>query len=206
MQIHILKFNYNLISFKNSTILSCKNQIKIGQLNIKDNENTEEQKNNLKNYTYNEYLQTVYGALGTLTDDEKDSVLSSLKVNEIFEFLTVEEKANQYINELQNTLFAGLKFHNSLCKLLGIEIPKNKTLVETYRDLDKDSKFKLTLELMNEPDFQKDCSQILINDYKRLAKSDSVIGAIDKILNIGGYFERALAQGIGCDHKYEDVK
>ena len=32
-----------------------------------------------RDYTYDEYLETVFGALKTLTDDEKDCVLSNLK-------------------------------------------------------------------------------------------------------------------------------
>ena len=55
---------------------------------------------------------------------------------------------------------------------------------------------------MNKPDFQKDCSKILIADYKRLVESDSLIGALDKLFNISGYFESAIERSIGCDHKY----
>lgn len=162
----------------------------------------------MKNHTYDEYLETVYGALRTLTDDEKDSVLSNLKLQEIFAFLTTDEKekVDEYVNGLVNTIISYLKFYNALCKLLGIELPKEKTIVESYKELDTDKKFYMALALMNEPEFQKDCSKILIDDYKRLAKSDPVIGALDKLLNVGGYFERALAHGIGCDHKYEVQK
>jgi len=162
----------------------------------------------LKNYTYDEYLQTLYGALGTLTDDEKDSILSNLQPRDIFALITTDEKekVDGYINELRSTLICYLKFHNALCKLLGIESLKDKTIVESYRELDADCKFKTTLDLMNEPDFQKDCSQILVDDYKRMAKSDSLIGAIDKVLNVSGCFGRLLKQGIGCDHKYEVMK
>lgn len=159
----------------------------------------------MKNYTYDEYLQTTYGALEKLTDDEKDSVLSNLKVREIFAFLTTDEKekVDGYILELRNTILRYLKFHNALCKLLGIEQIKNSTILENYRALNADNKFDTALALMNEPDFQKDCSKILVNDYKRLAKSDPLIGALDKVLNVSGYFERAIAQSIGCNHKYE---
>lgn len=165
-------------------------------------------KNNLKSYTYDEYLQVLYGALRTLTDDEKDSVLSNLKLKEIFAFLTTDKKEeiDGYVFELRNTILTYLKFHNAFCKLLKIEPLKSETIIERYRELDKDSKFNLAFELMNEPDFQKDCSRILINNYKRQAKSDPMIGAIDKVLNIGSYFERALAQSIGCEHKYEVEK
>lgn len=162
----------------------------------------------MNNYTYDEYLETVYGALRTLTDDEKDSVLSNLKPHEIFAFLTTDEKekVNEYVKNFENTLLANLRYYNALCKLLGIELPKEKTIVESYRELNTDNKFDTALALMNEPDFQRDCSKILIDDYRRLAKSDPVIGALDKLLNMSGYFEKALAQGIGCDHKYEAQK
>ena len=86
--------------------------------------------------------------------------------------------------------------------MLGVEPIKEQSIIEQYEELDTDGKFDTALALMNEPSFQKDCSQILIDDYKRIAKSDPVIGALNKVLNIGGYFERVLERGIGCDHKY----
>ena len=95
-----------------------------------------------------------------------------------------------------------LRYHNALCKLLGIEPIKELTIIERYEELDADGKFDTALALMNESSFQKDCSKILIDEYKRLAKTDPVIGALDKVLNIGGYFEGVLERGIGCDHKY----
>ena len=158
----------------------------------------------MRTYTYDEYLQTLFGALQTLTDEEKDSLLTNLKPSEIFAFLTMEEKEkiDEYIVELRKTILSYLKFHNAICKLLKIDLLEDKTIVEMYRELDADKKFESALDLMNEPDFQKDCSQILINDYKRLVKSDSFIGALDKLLNVSGCFERLLEQGIGCNHKY----
>lgn len=157
-----------------------------------------------RDYTYDEYLETVFGALKTLTNDEKDCVLSNLKPHDIFAFITTNEKdkIDGYVNELRRSILTSLRYHNALCKLLGIEPLKDKTIVEQYEELDTDSKFDVALALMNRSSFQKDCSKILIDDYKRLAKTDPVIGALDKVLNIGGYFERVLAQGIGCDHKY----
>ncbi len=162
----------------------------------------------MKNYTYDEYLQIVFGELEKLTNEEKDSLLSNLKLHEIFAFITTDEKekVDGYINELRTTILDYLRFHNALCKLLGIESLKDKTIVESYRELDADCKFKTTLDLMNEPDFQKDCSQILVDDYKRLAKSDPFIEAINKTLNVSGYFEKLLKQGIGCNHKYEVIQ
>lgn len=161
-------------------------------------------KNNLRDYTYDEYLETVYGALRTLTDDEKDCVLSNLKPHDLFALITTDEKEKvvDFINGLRKLLLTNLRYHNALCKVLGVEPIKEQSIIEQYEELDTDGKFDTALALMNEPSFQKDCSQILIDDCKRIAKSDPVIGALNKVLNIGGYFERVLERGIGCDHKY----
>ncbi len=159
----------------------------------------------MKNYTYDEYVKIVFGELEKLTNEEKESLLSNLKLHDIFAFITTDEKekVDGYIYALRKIILDYLRLHNALCKLLGIELLKDKTIVESYRELNAEDKFKTTLDLMNEPDFQKDCSQILVDDYKRMAKSDALIGAIDKVLNVSGYFESLLKQGIGCDHKYE---
>lgn len=162
----------------------------------------------MRDYTYDEYLETVYGALRTLTDDEKDCVLSNLKPHDIFAFITTNEKdkVDEYINELRKTLLDSLRYHNALCKLLGIEPLKDKTIAEQYEELDSDSKFDTALALMNESPFQKDCSEILLADMKRTVKSDPTLSAINKLFNITGYFEKAIKLGIGCDHKYEVSK
>lgn len=162
----------------------------------------------MRDYTYNEYLDTVYGALGTLTEEEKDAVLSNLKPHDIFAFITTDEKekVDEYIKNLENTLLSNLRFYNSLCKLLGIELPKEQTIAEQYERLDAEQKFDMALALMNKRDFQRDCSKILIDDFKRIAKSDPTLNAIDKLFNFSRYFEGALERGIGLDHKYEVSK
>lgn len=161
-----------------------------------------------RDYTYDEYLETVFGALKTLTDDEKDCVLSNLKPHDIFAFITTNEKdkVDKYVNELRRMILDNLRYHNALCKLLGIEPLKDKTIAEQYEDLDAEDKYDTALALMNEPSFQKDCSEILLADMKRIVESDPTLSAINKLFNITGYYEKALKQGIGCDHKYEVSK
>lgn len=156
-------------------------------------------------YTYEKYLETVYGALRTLTDDEKDCVLSNLNPREIFALLATDKKENvdEFINGLKRMFQVYFRYHNAMCKLLGIEPLKNKTITEQYKELNEKDRFDTALALMNEPSFQKDCSKILINDYKRIAKSDPTIRALEKVLNVGGHLENLLQQGIGSDHKYE---
>lgn len=159
----------------------------------------------MKDYTCDKYLETVLDALKPLTDEEKKSILSALKLNEIYDLLTKEEVASKYLEELRKTIMFYLEYHNVLCKLFGLKEPKDKTVTEKYKELDDDSKFNTALELMNEPSFQKDCSKILINDFKKVAKSDQTLSAIDKLFNISGYFEKALERGIACNHKYEAI-
>lgn len=161
-----------------------------------------------RDYTYDEYLETVFGALKTLTDDEKDCVLSNLKPHDIFAFITTNEKdkIDGYVNELRRSILTSLRYHNALCKLLGIEPLKDKTIEEQYKELDADDKFDAALALLNEPSFQKDCCKIMIEDFKRIANSDPALSAVDKLFNISGYFEKALEFGIGCDHRYEASK
>lgn len=164
--------------------------------------------NEYRDYTYDEYLETVFGALKTLTDDEKDCVLSNLKPHDIFAFITTNEKdkIDGYVNELRRSILTSLRYHNALCKLLGIEPLKDKTIAEQYEELDTDSKFDVALTLLNDPSFQKNCCKILIEDMKRIVNSDPALSAVDKLFNISKFFETALERGIGCDHVYKISK
>lgn len=103
---------------------------------------------------------------------------------------------------MRRSILTSLRYHNALCKLLGIEPLKDKTIAEQYEELDVDGKFDTALALMNEPSFQNNCSKILINDFKRIVKSDPTLNAIDNLFNFSRYYEKALERGIGCDHKY----
>lgn len=158
----------------------------------------------MKSYTCNENLETTFNALRTLTDDEKDSVFAIFTdLRELIKVLILDEKEKiEYINEVRRMILSHMKFHNAMCKLLGVELPKDKTIAEEYEKLNPEKRFDAALALMNKPAFQKDCSKILIEDFKRVAKSDPLIGALDKMFNISGCFESAIEHSIGCDHKY----
>lgn len=156
----------------------------------------------MKNYTYDEYLQIVFEALDTLTNEEKEAVLSKISLYDLFSLMMTNEKDKEsYIASLGSLILSYLNFCIILCKLIGVELPQNKTLVETYRELNADEKFDAALGLMNETDFQKDCSKILVNDFKKMTKSNPIANAIDKTLNLGEYFEKSIERGIGCSHK-----
>ena len=156
----------------------------------------------MENKNYNEYLEIVLKALKPLTDEEKDYIFCNLKINEIHNLLTKGEEAGKYLTELRNTIFNYMKFHEAICKMFGFEPLKRQTIAEEYKELDAEGKFDTALALMNESDFQKDCSEILFADMKRIVESDPTLSAINKLFNITGYYEKAIKLGIGCDHKY----
>ena len=76
------------------------------------------------------------------------------------------------------------------------------TISEKYDALDDDEKKYIVLNLMNNPDFQKKCCEILCRDMKRCINDDATLKALDQLFGVSKYFDRLISAGIGCDHEY----
>ena len=81
-----------------------------------------------------------------------------------------------------------------LIRLLNI----NKAREVCYED----EKKQIVLNLINNPDFQKKCCEIMSCDMKRNINADDTLKALDQLFNFGKYIDEFIEAGIGCDHEY----
>lgn len=161
-------------------------------------------KNEIKKtaHSYSEVMR----AIDKLSEEEKNVVLGFLKVNEIKILLDDKDAFIQYCNEW--TVYANrlTLFINSMKKLYEmIDMPTDTVdeIVCDYNKLDEDKKKEITLKLMNNGTFQKDCCKILVGDMERLVKESPTLKNINDTFNIVGWYKRNVERGIGMNHKYE---
>lgn len=159
-------------------------------------------------YTYDDLLQAV-----SSLDDEKKiflmqavdmrHVLSMMNSDKAFEktmknidtYIAYYQLMQAYLKDLKDCLESGNYVTSSI-------ISKD-TILEVYNNLEDGEKKSVILDLMNNADFQRKCSEILVCDFKRIVNSNPSLKVIDNLIGLGKYFDQSIQLGIGCNHKYE---
>lgn len=153
-------------------------------------------------YTYTELMR----AVDKLDDREHEKLLSMLKINEILFLMNDEKEYDHYMDCLQQLVEYYMVVYSALedvKKNIKIPVDEQADFSKGYDALPEEKKMDVALGMLNNPIFQKNCAKILTSDYKRIAKSDPTVGAIDALFGISKYFEKLIEQGIGCKHRYE---
>lgn len=158
-------------------------------------------------YTYDDLFQAV-----SCLDDEKKTflmqtadmrhVLSMMNSDKTFEktmksidtYIAYYQLLQAYLVDLKECLESG-----SYIVAAGINVD---TISENYDSLEEDEKKAVVLNLMNNPDFQKKCCEILCRDMKRCINDDATLKVLDQLFGVSKYFDRLISAGIGCDHEY----
>lgn len=152
--------------------------------------------------TYDEVIR----AVDKLTEEEKQNIFSILSVSDLTTLLSSTENIKFYIGEAHKCVN---RINSVICSISKLHKYVNNLtsnadyIVEDYEKLTDDQKKEITLRLLNNGEFQKDCCEILVSDMERIAKSDETVKAINDVFNITGWFKTLIKQGIGMNHKYE---
>lgn len=159
-------------------------------------------------YTYDDLLQAV-----SSLDDEKKTflmqavdmrhVLSMMNSDKAFEktmknidtYIAYYQLMQAYLEDLKDCLESGNYVTSSI-------ISKD-IILEVYNNLEDGEKKSVILDSMNNADFQRKCSEILVCDFKRIVNSNPSLKVIDNLIGLSKYFDQAIQLGIGCNHKYE---
>lgn len=137
-----------------------------------------------------------------LLENINDSMLYALnsegrfdqKLKEIDNHIAQWQLLESYLLELKTRLVTGE--YNAASAI------DKDTISEKYDDLKENDKKYVVLTLMNNPDFQKKCCEILCCDMKRCINDDATLKALDQLFGVSKYFDRLISAGIGCDHEY----
>ena len=158
-------------------------------------------------YTY----EDVFNVLNSMDEEKRDFLLEKINISSMLCALNSEDCFDQAIKEFDDCIaqwqlleayLAELKTKlvTGECNVVGV---MNKdTVSEKYNQLKDDDKRHVVLNLMNNPDFQKKCCEILCSDMKRCINDDATLKALDQLFGVSKYFDRLISAGIGCDHKY----
>lgn len=152
--------------------------------------------------------EDVLKVLRKLPEFERDSLLTIFTVSDIRKLLNKSAKEYEQWNNEMNTLVEHYAMMLKTVELLykGIDamlLDDEKCFSSDYDKLTDEHRKRVALELLNNNDFQKNCCEILVKDYKRIVKSNDLLTVLDSVLGLGKYYEKCIQTGFGCDHKYE---
>lgn len=158
-------------------------------------------------YTY----EDVFNVLNSMDEEKREFLIERTDMPELLNLLNSEEAFEatlenvdgyiaryqlwqSYLLELKTRLVTGE--HNAT------SVIDKDTIPEKYDELKDGDKRRVVLNLMNNPDFQKKCCEILCSDMKRCISDDATLKALDQLFGVSKYFDRLISADIGCEHKY----
>lgn len=155
--------------------------------------------------------EDVFNALNSMDEEKRAFLLEKVTISSLLDGLNSEESFEAAIKEIDDCIAQYQLLEANLVELktklvtseynVSSVIDKD-TVSEKYDDLNEDDKKDVVLNLMNNPDFQKKCCEILCFDMKRCINSDDTLKALDQLFGVSKYFDRLISAGIGCDHAY----
>lgn len=57
--------------------------------------------------------------------------------------------------------------------------------------------------MLNNSEFQKDCCEILADDFERIVEENPTLKLLNDTLGISKWYKKNIALGIGCNHEYK---
>ena len=115
------------------------------------------------------------------------------------------EKLDEGIEQLNNTIEQYERLADAILSLkvsISEKWATPDSVVEDYAELDEEEQRKAVVDLLNTNGFQQKCSEVLVDDLKRIVADDPTLQFIDKTFNITNILGDMITQGIGCDHHY----
>lgn len=155
--------------------------------------------------------EDVFNALNSMNEEKRAFLLEKVTVSSLLNGLNSEEGFEEAIKEIDDCIAQWQLLESYLLelktRLVTVEynatsVVDKDTISEKYDELKDDDKRYVVLNLMNNPDFQKKCCEILCSDMKRCINDDATLKALDQLFGVSKYFDRLISAGIGCDHEY----
>lgn len=154
--------------------------------------------------------ENVCNALNSMDAEKEVFLLENITVSMLYT-LNSEDRFDQKIKEIDDRIAQWQLLESYLLELktrlvtgeYRVTGAIDKDIIsEKYNILDEDEKKHIVLNLMNNPDFQKKCCEILCCDMKRCINDDATLKVLDQLFGVSKYFDRLISAGIGCDHEY----
>lgn len=159
-----------------------------------------------KEYTPTHSYDEVMKAIMKLPENKKKFLLNNFNLEQIVSVMGSEDTFISNIDTCQEYAYAWVFIGNilsDLYELVNTPDDASDNVINAYDKMDILQKKETALKLLNNSDFQRDCSDILVNDMERIAKSNPTLKAFDDMIGITKYLKRCVRLGIGTEHKYE---
>lgn len=145
--------------------------------------------------TFNYTLEDLARAIAGLEEHEQSAIIGNNLINMQYLLKLMNdddtckdtiEKLDEGIEQLNNTIEQYERLADAILSL--------KVSISEKR--------KAVIDLLNTDGFQQKCSEVLVDDLKRIVADDPTLQLIDKTFNITNILGDMITQGIGCDHHY----
>ena len=164
--------------------------------------------------TFNYTLEDLARAIAGLEEHEQSAIIGNNLIN--MQYLSklmndddtckdTIEKLDEGIEQLNNTIEQYERLADAILSLkvsISKKLATPDSVVEDYAELDEEEQRKAVVDLLNTNGFQQKCSEVLVDDLKRIVADDPTLQFIDKTFNITNILGDMITQGIGCDHHY----
>jgi len=156
--------------------------------------------------TNNSFYKILKG-LEKLTEEDREILLKSMDINGISKVIESKETIKMYMDESEKYINLCTQLRNVLPKLFDLvntnTNDETEIIVEEFDKLNEKQKKEVTLKLMNNSAFQKDCCEILAGDFERIVNENPTLKLLNDTLGISKWYRKNIALGIGCDHEYK---
>lgn len=151
--------------------------------------------------------EDVLKAVNKLSEEERSALLANLQIPQIRNYLNNPEECEKYCDNLM--------FIAAFYKLVAEVMRKTENNMETllldeakdfsidYDKLNDSEKEHVTVALLNNDEFKKNCFNILERNFKKLINSDEVMVTLDKAFGLSKIYKKCLDMGRKSDYTYE---
>lgn len=163
---------------------------------------------------FNYTLEDLARAIAGLEEHEQNAIIGNNLINMQYLLKLMNddgtckdtiEKLDEGIEQLNNTIEQYERLADAILSLKVSISEKSATpdsVVEDYAELDEEEQRKAVVDLLNTDGFQQKCSEVLVDDLKRIVADDPTLQLIDKVFNVTNILGDMITQGIGCNHHY----
>ena len=147
-------------------------------------------------------------ALKNVSELERDSLLTLMTVSDIRRFMNKSpEEYNKWHDEI-SILVEHYAMMLETLELLYKNIDRmlledTKNFSADYDRLGETEKEHVTVALLNNDEFKKNCFNILERNFKKLINSDEVMVTLDKSFGLSKIYKKCLDMGRKSDYIYE---
>lgn len=152
--------------------------------------------------------EDVLKVVSKLPEVERDNLLAKISIADTATLLNMPtEEFEQWCEQYSFGLWYSQMLLETIKKLNrdvdGMLLDEVKEFSIDYDKLNDSEKEHVTVALLNNDEFKKNCFNILERNFKKLINSDEVMVTLDKAFGLSKIYKKCLDMGRKSDYTYE---